>query len=186
MDTHTHTHTHARTCCLFHRLFMQYKHTHTYIRMHIHTCPYSKCRTAKPYLEHAIHTHTHTHIYAHTHRPILEVLYRQAIPRTHACDSVNLHRFLINRLTKNPELLSKYAVNGTCSELNTHPGMHVFMYACACMYLHNVYMYACTELNTHPGMHVCMYVCVCMMYVYACMCTTYVCACVHMYANMYA
>ena len=57
-------------------------------------------------------------------RPALEVIYNQAIPRTHASDSINLHRFLTSRLTKNPEILSKFAINGSCSELNTSPGFY--------------------------------------------------------------
>jgi abnormal spindle-like microcephaly-associated protein len=57
-------------------------------------------------------------------RPALEVIYNQAIPRTHASDSVNLHRFLTSRLTKNPDILSKFAINGSCSELNTSPGFY--------------------------------------------------------------
>lgn len=55
-------------------------------------------------------------------RPVLEVLYNQAIPRTHTADSVNLHRFLTSRFTKNTQILSKFAINIGSSELNTRPG----------------------------------------------------------------
>jgi abnormal spindle-like microcephaly-associated protein len=57
-------------------------------------------------------------------RPAVEVLFSEAVPRSHSADSVNLFRFLAAHLVKCPDIASKHGISASTSELSTKPAYY--------------------------------------------------------------